>query len=131
MRFVPLSIYRSHLSAGNFDAALLFSDDFDIDKSIFEDILPTINVTSLVQQLDLTKIQRDFIEIRCMAKADELLASRSRFSQLAALYTGSDATDLSKSGETRDYLAELDQRYGMNSAHPIFSVLEKALDERR
>lgn len=131
MRFVPLSIYRAHLRTRKFDAVMLFSDDLDIDKSLFEDIVPTVNVTSLVQQLELTKMQRDFIEIRCMSKANELLASRSRFSQLAALYAGSDAIDLSRSGETRDYLLELDQRYGLKSSHPIFSVLEKALDQRR
>lgn len=128
MRFVPFEAYRDYLRTNRFEAALIFADEKQLfDLSGLSAILPAIDVTALVQDLPLTKIQKDFLEVKLMARADEILASQSRFALLASAFSGRSIIDLSRRGTVEMFMDDLSQNYGLTAAHPVHPELGTAL----
>jgi len=128
MRYVPFESYRGFLRDNAFDAAMVFSDEEGIiETSGLRYLLPVMDVTSIVAGLSLTKIQKDFLEVKLMARGAEIIASQSRFPQLASVYAGRSLVDLSGRGSVDIFLQDLERHYGFAADHPVRPALEAAL----
>ena len=132
MRFVPYRAYRRYLSTIPGAALSIFSDDPTAFAQVREGHCGrAFDATRAIQQLEgITKLQRDFVEIRFMADHATIVASQSRFAGVAAEIAGVAPVDLSAAGTIDEYLDELAETHGLRRERPAYGPLVAALRHR-